>query len=147
MKLKQNPTLIKFNGLYNQIHEFYHEIALMQGLSDSAYSILQTILELGEGCTQTEIYKHINLNKQTVNSSTRKLKEDGLIQFQESLGREIRIFLTAEGKALAKEKICPIEEAESAVFDEMTVEEQAEILRLVKKYLDSFKEKVRQINV
>lgn len=39
---------------------------MKQGLSASAYAILQARLVLGDGCTQTEICKHTLLNKQTV---------------------------------------------------------------------------------
>lgn len=78
----------------------------MQGLSDSAYAILQAILVLGNGCTQTEIYKYTLLNKQTVNSSAKKLNQDGVIEFHAGVGRELKIYLTAKGEALVREKYC-----------------------------------------
>lgn len=145
MTFKQNEVLQEFDRLNNLINEFYHEIAMKQGLSDSAYSILQAMLVLGNGCTQTEIYKYTCLNKQTVNSSVKKLKKDGIIEFKSGSGREVKIYLTPDGEKLINEKILPIEQAESAVFDEMTLEEQKEILRLVGKYLESFRGKVRSI--
>lgn len=145
MTFKQNEVLQEFDRINNLINEFYHEIAMKQGLSDSAYSILQAMLVLGNGCTQTEIYKYTCLNKQTVNSSVKKLKQDGIIEFKSGSGREIKIHLTPDGEKLVNEKILPIEQAESAVFDEMTVEEKKEIIRLVSKYLELFREKVRNI--
>ena len=57
MKFEKHPVLQEFDRLNNAIDELYHDICLMQGLSDSAYAILQAILVLGNGCTQTEIYK------------------------------------------------------------------------------------------
>lgn len=145
MEFKQNQVLQEFDRISNLINEFYHEIALKQGLSDSAYEILQTILVLGEGCTQTEIYKYCYLNKQTVNSSVNKLRENGLIDFTKGTGREIYIHFTKTGKELVNEKILPIEQAENDVFEEMTKEEQKEIVRLMNKYLDNFKAKVNNI--
>lgn len=145
MKFEQNQTLQEFDRISNSINEFYHEIALKQGLSDSAYDILQAILILGEGCTQTEIYKYCYLNKQTVNSSVKKLKEDGLIDFTRRAGREIHIHFTKLGEQIVNEKILPIEQAESDVFEEMTKEEQKEILRLMNKYFDNFKSKINNI--
>ncbi len=118
---------------------------MKQGLSDSAYDILQAILILGEGCTQTEIYKYCYLNKQTVNSSVKKLKEDGLIDFTRRAGRKIHIHFTKLGEQIVNEKILPIEQAESDVFEEMTKEEQKEILRLMNKYFDNFKSKINNI--
>ena len=142
MRFEKHPVLQRFDRLNNAIDEFYHEIATMQGLSDSAYAILQAILVLGNGCTQTEIYRYTLLNKQTVNSSAKKLNQDGLIDFQPSAGRELKIYLTPEGEALVKEKILPIEQAENEVFEEMTDKEHQEILRLMEKYLTSFRSKI-----
>ena len=39
----------------HQIDEFYHTLAQRQGLSDSALWVLWSLVELGEGSTQTDI--------------------------------------------------------------------------------------------
>ena len=145
MKFIQHPVLQEFDRLNNLIDEFYHEICVKQGLSDSAYAILQAVLVLGDGCTQTQIYKHTLLNKQTVSSSVKKLHQDGLIDFQPGNGRELKIHLTVNGEQIVKERILPIEQVESEVFEEMTHEEHEEILRLVKKYYETFRSKVEQL--
>ena len=142
MKFEKHPVLQEFDCFNNTIRELYHEIAVMQGLSDSAYAILQAILVLGNGCTQTEIYKYTLLNKQTVNSSAKKLSRDGLIDFKPGVGRELKIYLTPKGEALVREKILPIEQAENKIFEEMTDNEHQEILRLMEKYLKSFRSKI-----
>lgn len=145
MKFEKHPVLQEFDRLNNAIDEFYHEIAARQGLSDSAYAILQAVLVLGNGCTQTEIYKYTLLNKQTVNSSVKKLHQDGLIEFQAGAGRELKIHLTTKGDALVREKIFPVEQAENEVFEEMTDTEQQEILRLMEKYLIAFRSKIEAL--
>ena len=145
MKFEKHPVLQEFDRLNNAIDELYHDICLMQGLSDSAYAILQAILVLGNGCTQTEIYKYTLLNKQTVNSSAKKLNQDGVIEFQAGVGRELKIYLTAKGEALVREKILPIEQVENKVFEEMTEKEHQEILRLAEKYLTSFRSKIENL--
>lgn len=145
MRFEKHPVLQEFDRLNNAIDELYHEIAAMQGLSDSAYAILQAILVLGNGCTQTEICKYTLLNKQTVNSSAKKLSQDGLIDFQPGVGRELKIYLTPKGEALVREKILPIEQAENRVFEEMTDNEHQEILRLMEKYLKSFRSKIAKL--
>lgn len=145
MDFKKHPVLQEFDRLNNAIDELYHEIALMQGLSDSAYSILQAILVLGNGCTQTGIYKYTLLNKQTVNSSVKKLGNEGLIEFRTGNGRERKIYLTSSGEAFVNERILPIEKAENEIFEEMTADEQQEILRLVEKYLISFRSKIKNL--
>ena len=145
MKFEKHPVLQEFDRLNNAIDELYHEIAARQGLSDSAYGILQAILVLGNGCTQTEIYKYTLLNKQTVNSSAKKLNQDGLIDFQPGAGRELQIYLTPKGEAFVREKILPIEQAENKIFEEMTDKEHQEILRLMEKYLTSFRSKIENL--
>ena len=145
MKFEKHPVLQEFDRLNNAIDELYHEIAAMQGLSDSAYAILQAILVLGNGCTQTEIYKYTLLNKQTVNSSVKRLSQNGLIELQAGVGRELKIYLSAKGDTLVKEKILPIEQAENEVFEEMTDKEHQELLRLVEKYLKSFRNKIEKL--
>lgn len=145
MKFEKHPVLQEFDRLNNSINELYHEIATKQGLSDSAYAILQAVLVLGNGCTQTEIYKYTLLNKQTVNSSVKKLSQDGLIEFQQGNRREQKIYLTTTGEKFVNEKILPIEQAENEVFEEMSAEEHQEILRLTGKYLSSFRSKIERI--
>lgn len=142
MRFEKHPVLNEFDRLNNMIDEFYHEIAVRQGMSDSAYAILQAILVLGDGCTQTDIYRYTLLNKQTVNSSVKRLQQDGLIEFYPGNGRELKIKFTAKGITIVKEKILPIEQSENEVFEEMTAEEHQQLLHLVGKYLDSFKSKV-----
>ena len=49
-----NP-LKEFNRIYKKTNEIYHDIALRLGLSDSAFDILYSISELGDGCLQKDI--------------------------------------------------------------------------------------------
>ena len=145
MQYKQNKTLQEFDRLNRLVNELYHEIAVKQGISDSAYSILQAMLILGNGNTQTDICKYTCLNKQTVNSSVKKLKQNGLIEFHQGNGREMKIYLTSKGQYFINENILPIEQAENEVFDEMTIQEQREILRLIENYLSSFRHKIEKL--
>ena len=144
MIFEKHPVLHEFDRLNNLIDELYHEIAMRQGLSDSAYAILQALLVIGEGCTQTDVYKYTLLNKQTVNSSVKKLQQEGMIEFRPGSGREVKLHFTEKGRSVVLEKILPIEQAENEVFEEMTTEEQEQLLRLIRKYLESFKGKVEE---
>ena len=145
MQFTQNKTLQEFDRLNRLVNELYHEIAVKQGISDSAYSILQAMLILENGNTQTDICKYTCLNKQTVNSSVKKLKQNGLIEFHQGNGRKMKIYLTSKGKDFINENILSIEQAENEVFDEMTIQEQREILRLIENYLSSFRHKIDKL--
>ena len=73
MKYKQGKHLEEFNRLYREMDQIYHGLAVKMGLSDSAFIILYTIMELGEGCLQKDIADWCSLSRQTVNSSIQNL--------------------------------------------------------------------------
>ena len=105
------------------------------GLSDSAFIILYTIMELGEGCLQKDIADWCSLSRQTVNSSIQNLKSQGFLSLDSGKGREKEIFLTDEGKRMVEEKIFPVMELEQSVFEEMSPQECREMLKLMGKYV------------
>lgn len=145
MNFYQEPTLKEFNQLNKQIDQLYHKIAVKQNLSDSAFLILYSILELGDTCTQKDICDFIFLNKQTVNSSIQKLQKEGYIRLQSGAGREMQIFLTENGENLMKDKILPIVEAENKVFQEMLPTERSMLINLTEKYFLLFREQLHKI--
>ena len=52
MEENQGQELREFNRLYKKLEELYHSLSLRLGMSDSIFSILYTICELGDGCSQ-----------------------------------------------------------------------------------------------
>ena len=51
----QGPGIREFNRLYKELDDLYHNLALRQGLSDSASIILYALYLLGDGCLQRDI--------------------------------------------------------------------------------------------
>ena len=125
--------------LDHEIDEFYHELALGQGLSDSAFAVLWSILELGEGCTQRDICRQFFLSKQTVHSSVRKLEREGILSLLPGEGREVRVCLTDRGRDLAREKVLPVMEAERDASASISPEEWRTMMRLGKRWLAGFR--------
>ena len=146
MEYHEGKKLGRFNALMNEFEAFYHEIAAKCGLSDSGYEIMRAMMLLGEGCTQTNIYKSSYLNKQTVNSSVKQLINKGLIFLEQGKGREYKLYLTDSGREYIERKILPVESAENEIFEELTEDEYDELIRLTEKYLDSFRKKIRKID-
>ena len=144
MKLKQEKALKEYNSLWREIEMLWHEIAWKGGVSDSAFAILSTILELGEGCLQRDICDMNYISKQTIHSAIKKLEQEGLIVFGQENGRDKRVYLTAEGKIFARERILPYADAENQVFAEMSKEESTELLRLTELYLHRLQEKIER---
>ena len=142
--MPQNSTnkIKEFNTISNEMDNLYHKIAINVGISDSAFEILYALFSLGEGITQTEIYKTAYLNKQTINSSIKNLEKNNLIYFKK-IGKENTIYLTDTGKKFVEDKIALINVIEKEVLDEMTDEEYQELIKLMRKYLEIFKEKIK----
>ena len=74
-------------------------------MSDSAFSILYAICELGDGCLQKDICRRAFLSKQTVHSSIRNLERDGLLYLEHGRRRDMHIHLTEAGARLARSRI------------------------------------------
>lgn len=85
------------------------------------------------------------LSKQTIHSSVQKLAKEGYLSLQPGKGRDLHIHLTPAGKALMEEKIAPAIQIENLAFTDMTDDEQAEFLRLNRKYADSLRKHAAQL--
>lgn len=145
MEFKQGHELKEFNYLYKEMEDLYHEVALKTGLSDSAFYILFTIAELGDGCLQRDISAMNSMSKQTVNSSIRNLEKRDYIYLKQGRGRDKHIYVTPPGRKFIEDNILPVAEIENSVFSAMSEEETAELLRLTRKYVTIFEEKIRQM--
>lgn len=131
--------------LQHQIDEFYHELAVRQKLSDSALLVLWSLVELGDGCTQRDICLQFALTKQTVHSSVRKLAREGFLSLRPGPGREVRVYPTEAGRALIREKILPLKEAEEAASRRMGEAEMTVMFRLTQKWFDLFRDEAAAI--
>lgn len=145
MKLKQVKELKEYMCIYREIDKVYHEMALKAGLSDSAFLILFSILELGEGCLQRDICDMLSISKQTINSSIKKLERDGYIQMKQNNGKDKNLYLTPQGKQLAQDKILPISNIENEIFTELKQEESQELVRLTRHFLEELRDKSKQL--
>lgn len=145
MDFKQGHALKEFNRLYRELDGLYHIIALHAGLSDSAYMIMYSIVELGNGCLQKDIADLNSISRKTINSSIKNLEKQGYIILKPGKGRYMHIYLTASGQKLAEEKVAPLFEAENKSFAEMPSEESQELLRLTRKYIDIFRKQAAHL--
>ncbi len=140
-----HPGMKEFNRIFKECNRIYHDIALKLELSDSGFDILYTLCDIGNGCLQKDICDATMLSKQTIHSSVQKLAKDGYLSLQPGKGRDLHIHLTPAGKALMEEKIAPAIQIENLAFTDMTDDEQAEFLRLNRKYADSLRKHAAQL--
>ena len=128
-------SISELNSLVKSIEDFYHELALSLSLSDCAFDILYAVTELGDGCLQRDICDLSYISKQTINSSIRRLEQDGYLYLQPGRGRDMHICLTPEGRRLVEEKAAPVAAMEERAFSGMPQEDQQALLRLTHAYL------------
>ena len=145
MQEKLNKLLMDFNKINKECDELYHNVASKMGISDSAFSIFYTLYDLGDGCLQKDICYEFFANKQTVNSSIRKLVQEGYIYLEQGAGRDKHIFLTEAGKQFIAKYIVPVVQKENAAFTALKDAEQKELLRLTNIYVESLRTKLNEL--
>lgn len=142
---QKEQEIREFNRQYKELDDVYHEIALRLGISDSAFTIFYIIAELGDGCLQADICYESFSNKQTINSSIRKLQQEGYLYLEQGHGRDKHIHLTDLGNAFLEEKILPVMRIENEAFLTLDAKERSEFIRLSKQYVKNFKKRVKEL--
>lgn len=141
-----NP-LKEFNRIYKKTNEIYHDIALRLGLSDSAFDILYSISELGDGCLQKDICNATCIPKQTIHSSIRQMEKSGYLTLSSGKGRSMHITLTDLGKRLLERIIYPVMQMEGEAFHCMTDEECQQMLTLFGKYIQALGDAAKNLSI
>lgn len=141
-----NP-LKEFNRIYKKTNEIYHDIALRLGLSDSAFDILYSISELGDGCLQKDICNATCIPKQTIHSSIRQMEKSGYLTLSSGKGRSMHITLTDLGKNLLERTIYPVMQMEGEAFHCMTDEECQQMLALFGKYIQALGDAAKKLSI
>ena len=134
----------EIDRFWRETDAIYHEVAMRLGLSDSSFDILYAIIRLGEGCTQKDISDEVMLGKQTLNSSIHKLAKQGLLELCAN-GRSTQIYLTDEGRSLARRKLIPVFEAESRALEAVGVDNMCEFLRIAKLYRTALRDSLQAV--
>lgn len=145
MTVQNEHDVQEINRLYKELNDMYHDISLKIGVSDSAFTILYIICELGDGCLQKDICYESFSNKQTINSSIRKLEQEGYLYLKQGRGRDKNIYLTDFGRQFVQEKIQPVIDMEDGAFLSFTLQERRDFLRLYRKYVDHLRDGLRSL--
>lgn len=141
---------ITFGKQWKQFDDLYRKAALASGLSASAFEILFSLYDLGEGCLQRDICGYCYSSKQTINTSVHKLEHDGLVRLEPAdSGRGMRIYFTPKGRSLAQERVAPFANADLQAFSslesparEVLVKAQGEYLLALSDAFDALCETV-----
>lgn len=121
------------NELYRRTDELYHEVARGMGLADCAFEILYSLMEQ-DGLTQAQLCRTSFSTKQTVNSSLKRLGEQGLVETRGDKGRTVH--LTKAGSVFVREKVAPVLAAECAAVEVFSPSQQEHLIEAARRYTD-----------
>lgn len=143
MEHKINIYMRHFNLLISEIDAAYHDAAQKLGMSDSALLILYTLCISGGECLLGDITSGVS--KQTINSALRKLEADQVVRSEIFKGRKKKVYLTEKGRMLAEGTVLRIIEIENGIFGQWSEEERDSYMELTRRYLATFREKVKEL--
>lgn len=138
-------ALLEFNRIMRKGNAVYSDVARACSLSDSLFWILYTLRESNEALTQSEIVSRIQLPKQTINSSLKKLLSDGLIVLEEG-HRAKPIALTERGEALCAQTVDRVLAVERASFEQFAPEEQRRLLALFERWTNDIVDRLHNLD-
>ncbi|MBP3707665.1 MAG: MarR family transcriptional regulator [Clostridia bacterium] len=127
-----------------EISAIYHHAAKKNGIPDSEFCILYSLVTMDEECTQKDICDLWSFPKQTVNSGISALTKKNYITLdnEQGVGNRKIIRLTKAGNEFGKRIVSKILESEKRAFSMMTKEEREECIKLVNKYAKYLKESI-----
>ena len=135
----------RFNHLVGEINAVYHEMALKQGLSDSASRILYTICDEGESCPLQDICRLSGLSKQTVNSALRKMEQEDIVYLKAAGLKNKTVCLTENGKQLVDRTSRRVLQIENEIFASWPQEDVRKYLELTELFLHNMKERAESL--
>lgn len=117
----------------------FENYARQHGLQSKSMLILMWIYYNPRGITQNHIVQGTYSTKQVVNATIKAFKEKGYLFFDEnSPDRRSKVIrLTDEGVKYAASILNPLEKAEHEAMQELTADEQAQLLQLSDRFTKS----------
>ena len=119
--------LLRFNRIFKDTDQTYHEVAHFFGLSDSAFWILYLLRESDRSYTQSSVCEEISLSRQTVHSALKNLQKEGYI-----------VLKSEEGNRKNKRLCLTEQEAELDALEQFSETELEQFLTLYAKYGQCF---------
>lgn len=127
--------LSEYNHVYKENTAIYRDLSIRLGLNESTFWILYPLRIEEPPVTQSDMCAILAYPKQTVNSALKKLEQEGLLTLFGERGRGGKpIRLTEAGVKLAEQTVDLVIEGEQKALLDFSVEEQAQLLTLTRRY-------------
>jgi len=137
--------LKRINSLQSELNGAYHDAAVKLGLSDSAMDVLYALCHYGGSCPLAQLVRFSGISKQTINSALRKLEAEGTVYLRPTGRRTKQVCLTEAGRELAGRTVMRLMALENGIFDSWTEEENQAYIGLQQRYLNQFKEQLKEL--
>lgn len=140
-----NPLFETYNQIMCTMEADYHDAAVRLGLSDSAFNILYTLYIEGSGCNQSRLYKKSGMARSTVNSAIRKMEKKGWLYLVPGEGRNTKVEVTDEGRAVMDRTVARIVAIEKKLFDAYTETEAETLIRLNRQFEQGLRRSIEEL--
>lgn len=135
----------KINYLTTEIDALYHLASVKFGISDSEAMVLYCVLDEGDECSLSDIYKESGISKQTINSAIRNLEKKEYIVLEWVNGKSKKVVFTDKGKEFAQKTVGRLFDAENAAFRDWSEEDINNYIRLTEKYVEAFRKEIEKL--
>lgn len=135
----------RFTRITGEIDSLYHEASFRLGQSDSAMTVLYTLLNTDGQCDISDICHLSGMRKQTLNSALRKLEQDQMLYLKSGKGKNKTVLLTEKGHEMALRSAGRLQKIEEEVLKEWTQDEIDIFLGLAERYMNRFRGLVEEI--
>lgn len=137
--------LHRINYLSAEINSLYHQAAVKLGISDSVMHIMYMLYDNDGSFMLSDICRVSGISKQTVNSAVRKLERDEIVYLEKQGGKMKKVCLTQKGREYAEQTVRRVFSAEAAAYSDWSEAEINEHLRLMEKYVLSFRDRLKEL--
>lgn len=145
MNIKYSNIIHKINYLSSELASVYHNSSVKFGISDSVSVVLYSILDAGNECLLSDIYKTSGISKQTINSAIRNLEARDIVVLRQIDGRSKKVAFTDKGREYAKATVERLYNAEGKAFESWSEEEIQQYISLMEKYVDTFRAEIEKL--
>lgn len=124
--------------MYKENTAIYRDLSVRMGMTESTFWILYTLRVEEAPVTQSDMCAILGYPKQTVNSALKKVEQEGLLTL--SGGRRAQRQAhppDRNGHELAEQTVDFVIEAEQRALLDLSSEEQAQLLTLMRRYNDA----------
>ncbi len=136
------PAIAEFNKVTREIDNAYHLASVKMGISDSERDILYFLSQ--QPLSQMDISNMTGLSKQTINSSVRKMINEGYLEPLKGTKNE-KLSLTDKGIERVEHTVNKLIKIENKIFSNWTQDEQTKYINLNNQYLKMFRDELEEL--